>query len=65
MYCHTARYQVDITFIQYKAATLTHLRHMVTHGVSIGLGDVLLPDGPKPLPEPMLTYNQRGYMAFI
>ena len=26
--------------------------------VNIGSGDGLLPDGTKPLPEPMLTYRQ-------
>ena len=26
--------------------------------VNIGLGNGLLPDGTKPLPEPMLTYHQ-------
>ena len=25
--------------------------------VNIGLGNGLLPDGTKPLPEPMLTYH--------
>ena len=28
--------------------------------VNIGLGNGLLPDGTKPLPEPMLTYHQKG-----
>ena len=31
----------------------------------IGSGNDLLPDGPKPLPEPMLTYHQWGLVAFI
>ena len=33
--------------------------------VNIGSGNGLLPDGTKPLPEPMLTYHQWGLVAFI
>ena len=33
--------------------------------VNIGSGNGLLPDGTKPLPEPMLTYNRWGPMPFI
>ena len=29
--------------------------------VNRGSGNGLLPDGTKPLPEPMLTYNQSDY----
>ena len=29
-----------------------------TNWVNIGSGNGLLPDGTKPLPEPMLTYHQ-------
>ena len=37
---------------------------MVTHNrVNIGSGKCLLPDGTKPLPEPMLTYHQWVSMA--
>ena len=32
--------------------------------VNIGSGNGLLPDGTKPLPEPMLTDNQWGIVAF-
>ena len=32
---------------------------------NIGSGNGLLPDGTKPLPEPMLTYHQRGSVAFF
>ena len=32
--------------------------------VNIGSGNGLLPDGTKPLPEPMLTYQQ-SFVAFI
>ena len=32
--------------------------------VNIGSGNGLLPDGTKPLPEPMLTYHQSGLVAF-
>ena len=32
--------------------------------VNIGSGNGLLPDGTKPLPEPMLTYHQLGRVAF-
>ena len=32
--------------------------------VSIGPGNGLLPDGTKPLPEPMLTYHQWSLVAF-
>ena len=32
--------------------------------VNIGTGNGLLPDDTKPLPEPMLTYNQRCSVAF-
>ena len=32
--------------------------------VNIGSGNVLLPDGTKPLPEPMLTYHQQGLVTF-
>ena len=30
----------------------------------IGSGNGLVPDGTKPLPEPMLTYHQQGPVAF-
>ena len=34
-------------------------RHMAAENwVNIGSGNGLLPDGTKPLPEPMLTYHQ-------
>ena len=32
--------------------------------VNIGPGNDLAPDGAKPLPEPTLTYHQRGILAF-
>ena len=32
--------------------------------VNIGSGNGLLPDGTKPLPEPMLTNDQWGVVAF-
>ena len=32
--------------------------------VNIGSGNGLLPDGTKPLPEPMLTSHSWGSMAF-
>ena len=32
--------------------------------VKIGSGNGLLPDGTKPLPEPMLTYDQERLVAF-
>ena len=35
------------------------------HGKQRALGNVLLPDGIKPLPEPMLTNYQWGLTAFI
>ena len=31
--------------------------------VNIGAVNSLLPDDTKPLPEPMLTYNPRGYVV--
>ena len=33
--------------------------------VKTGSGNGLLPDGTKPLPEPMLIYHQQGPVAFI
>ena len=33
--------------------------------VNTGSGNGLLPDGTKPLPEPMLTYHQLVPVAFI
>ena len=33
--------------------------------VNTGSGNGLLPDGTKPLPEPMLTYHQSGTVTFI
>ena len=33
--------------------------------VNIGSGNGLLPDGTKPLPEPMLTYHQWGNAPFM
>ena len=33
--------------------------------VNIGSGNGLLPDGTKPLPEPMLIDHQWGHMALI
>ena len=32
--------------------------------VNIGLGNGLVPDGTKPLPQPRLTYHQWGLLAF-
>ena len=32
--------------------------------VNIGSGNGLLPDGTKPLPEPMWTYHQQGLVQF-
>ena len=32
---------------------------------NIGSGNGLLTDGTKPLPEPMLTYHQKGFVAFF
>ena len=32
--------------------------------VNIGSGNGLLPDGIKPLPEPLLTNDQRGVVTF-
>ena len=46
---------------------LTYCGLMTLYGteiwVNIGSGNGLLPDGTKPLPEPMLTYHQRGSVA--
>ena len=40
-------------------------RHMTTEiCVSIGSGNGLLPDGTKPLPEPILNYQYWGTLAF-
>ena len=40
--------------------------HMATETwVNIGSGNGLLPDGTKPLPEPMLTDNQWSPMTFV
>ena len=33
--------------------------------INISSGNGLLPDGTKPLPEPMLTHHQRGSVAFF
>ena len=33
--------------------------------VNIGSGNGLLPDGTKPLPEPMLTYHKDGPVTLI
>ena len=33
--------------------------------VNIGSGNGVLPDGTKLLPEPMLTYHQKGTVTFI
>ena len=38
---------------------------MTRDWVNIGSGNGLLPDGTKPLPEPMLTYHQLSPLAFI
>ena len=41
-------------------------RHMATKiWVNTGSGNGLLPDGTKPLPEPMLTYHQQRTATFI
>ena len=32
---------------------------------NIGSGNGVSPDGTKPLPEPTLTYHQRGHLTFI
>ena len=36
-----------------------------TDRVEIGSGNGLVPDGNKPLPEPMLTYHQYGPLTFF
>ena len=42
------------------------VQHMATEiWVNIGSGNGFLPDGTKPLPEPILTCNQLGPVAFI
>ena len=33
--------------------------------VNIGSGNGLLPDGTKPLPEPMSIFHQRSFVAFM
>ena len=35
----------------------------MTIHVNIALSNGLLPDGTKPLPEPVLTYHQMGLVA--
>ena len=41
-------------------------RHMVTETrVNIGSGNGLVPDGTKPLPEPMSTYHQQKPVVFM
>ena len=37
----------------------------VTQYYNIGSGNGLLPDGIKPLPEPVLTYHQYGPVTII
>ena len=45
---------------------LTHCGHMARKiWVNIGSGNALLPDGTKPLPEPMLTDHQWSPVTFI
>ena len=55
--------------LRYVMVILTHCGQVTTIWwqiwVYIGSGDGLLPDGTKPLPEPMLTYYQLGPLAFM
>ena len=48
--------------------SLTDFGLMMLEGINnfsqIGPGNVLLPDGTKPLHEPMLTYHQQGSPPF-
>ena len=45
---------------------VAYWRHMVTEiWVNIGSGNGLLPDGTKPLPEPILTDHQWSPVTFI
>ena len=45
---------------------VAYWRHMATEiWVNIGSGNGLLPDGTKPLPEPMFTYHKYGPLTFI
>ena len=44
--------------------SLTHGGLLMQYGNS-GLGNGLMPDGTKPLPEPVLTNHQYGLVAFI
>ena len=37
----------------------------IPNGEITGSGNGLLPDGTKPLPEPILTNHQQGVTAFI
>ena len=47
------------------SVSLTLRHHMAAWIlVNIGAGNGLLPDGTKPLPEPMLTNLQQGLVAF-
>ena len=48
----------EIDFFRKKNYSEANWRHMVTEiWVNIGPGNGLLPNGTKPLPEPMLTYH--------
>ena len=52
-----------VSFIQQNAIENVICKIIITL-INISSGNGLLPDGIKPLPEPMLTYHQWGLAAF-
>ena len=64
-----AQCKTEVTPLLTWSFTLTHcglaMPYMATWPwINIGLGHGLLPDGNKPLPEPMLTSHYWGLVAF-
>ena len=49
------------SFVYFIVALWRHIASAIL--VKTTLGNGLLPDGTKPLPEPMLTYHQEGPVA--
>ena len=53
-------FRTCIDIIRKMGTISTRSQYVTLIWVNIGSGNGLLPDGTKPLPEPMLTYHQSG-----
>ena len=63
---HNPTLVLDVMGFAFNSIITPSWRHMTKFiSVNIGAGNGLLPDGPKPLPEPILTNHQWGFFCGI